>query len=163
MNFFSSLPLGALLGAAVFSVSCGGESASSGDSITCAAHEMPCGQTCIPVVEPTASSLHQNVILKGCAGSNSCHTGSNPKEGLRLVSEDDFMAMIGSASKQRPELNLIEPNKPGESYLINKIRGVGMSEKSSTGNRSKQMPVFAPALCEEVILVLEEWIRSGAQ
>ena len=71
--------------------------------------------------------------------------------------------MINLASLQRTDLNLIEPFEPENSYLINKLRGDEMSEKSSTGNRSKQMPSLAPALCEEVILVIEEWIRNGAQ
>ena len=103
------------------------------------------------------------MIGQGCAGSNSCHTGSNPKEKLALDTPEDFLSMVNLPSLQRAELNLIEPFEPGNSYLINKLRGLGMSEKSSTGNRAKQMPSLAPALCEEVILVIEEWIRNGAQ
>ena len=141
---------------------CGGEDTTHAGP-TCNDDQMACGSICIPKVTPNVESIHFRVIGQGCAGSNSCHTGSNPKEKLALDTPEDFLGMVNLASLQRTELNLIEPFEPQSSYLINKLRGDDMSEKSSTGNRAKQMPSLASALCEEVILVIEEWIRNGAQ
>lgn len=140
---------------------CGAETASPAP--TCADDEMACGEICVPIVIPDAVSLHNQVVFRGCAGSNSCHTGSNPKEQLDLTTVDDMLAMVGKPSVQRPEINLVEPGQPELSYLINKLRGAGMSVKSSSGNSSKIMPRLAPAMCDEVIEVVEEWILDGAK
>lgn len=128
----------------------------------CGEGEILCGSTCIADIAPELGELHDRVLFKSCAASRSCHTGSNPKEQLSLVTPEDVLAMNNQPSVQRPELDLIEPGKPEESYLINKLRGEDMAEKSGTGLTAQQMPRMANPLCEPIIERIEEWIRNGA-
>lgn len=172
------LALGFLLGAcgASSSDSDGGDTGSSSqddgglaldaeatDAASCAVGFMNCGSKCLPTIAPTAESLHASVFLPSCATSASCHTGSNPKDRLGLTTVDDVMKMLGKASCQRSELDLVEPGQRGQSYLVNKLRGVDLSARSCGGNLSSvRMPRMAPQLCEEILGVVETWIDNGA-
>jgi len=127
----------------------------------CGPGEVRCKSSCIAVIAPTASAIHDRILKPSCA-FGSCHVGSNPTEGLGLFTMDDLMALVNTPSMQRPERDMIEPGQPDLSYLVNKARGVEMSEKSLTGRMSLQMPRLAPVLCEARIAPIEQWIADGA-
>ena len=74
-----------------------------------------------------------------------------------------MFAMVDKTSIQKPDMALITPFIPEESYLINKLTGSGMTETSQGGNASKRMPAMSEALCDEVIEVIEQWITDGAK
>ena len=106
--------------------------------------------------------MHAQILLPGCAGSVSCHTGSNPKEGLGLATETAVRQMLNTPSLQRPELMLVTPGSPDQSYLIKKLLGVDMSALGSSGGSSLRMPRLASPLCDEIVDVISEWILRGA-
>jgi hypothetical protein len=138
------------------------EGGSVPDAGSCAEGQVLCGSYCIDDVAPTGQDLHERVFYPSCGQSLSCHNSSNPKEKLLLVTLEDTLAMIDKPSIQRPELDLVEPGHPEHSYLMNKLNGEGMSEKSSTGLTSKQMPRLAPPLCDPFRERVAEWISNGA-
>jgi hypothetical protein len=53
-----------------------------------------------------------------------------------------------------PTLDRIEPGDPNNSYLVRKVEGTGQ------GGR---MPLGQPALSNELIQNLREWVVDGAQ
>lgn len=96
-------------------------------------------------------SIQANVFTPICT---QCHVGANAPQGLRLDSANSYGALVGVASSERPELLRVEPGNPDASYLIHKLEGT-----ASVGAR---MPLGLPALPDATILVIREWIASGA-
>ncbi len=154
-----SLSLLLMLATLLSSAACGEPPA---PAAPCPEGRMLCDGQCVPLVTPDVASIHREVLMRGCAGSNSCHGGQNPKEQLDLRTEESVRAMVGSPSAQA-DLNLIEPFKPELSYFLSKLSGENMAEQSSTGGSSSLMPKGAPALCPETIEVIQQWILNGAQ
>ncbi len=125
---------------------------------------MLCREACVPQVTPDVASIHREIVLRGCAGSNSCHAGNHPKERLDLTTEESFLAMVGTESVQKPGMNLVEPFEPELSYLLSKLEGKNMAPSPRTGAASVQMPMGSSmGLCPEKIQVVKEWILNGAQ
>ena len=156
-----ALPRMAALGVVLSLLSACGEGSPSAE--VCPEGQMVCDGRCVPRVTPDVASIHREIILRGCAGSNSCHAGPSPKERLDLSTEESMAALVGAASLQRPDVNLIEPLHPELSYFIHKLVGENMSEQSGTRGSSRQMPKGAPPLCPEKIEVIQQWILDGAQ
>ena len=55
-----------------------------------------------------------------------CHASSAtfpPEEGLILESGVSRENLVGKPSKQNPTLQLVEPDNPGESYLLQTLQG----------------------------------------
>ena len=93
------------------------------------------------------------VFAVGCAISG-CHSGGQPAADLSLAG--DFAArIVGVASNQRPDLNLIEPGNPNDSYLLLKMRG-------DDEIVLQQMPPGG-ALSAEQVEIIRAWIAAGAQ
>jgi len=130
---------------------------------SCGADELACGNRCIPAIEPIASSVQSRIFATSCGLSSSCHQGISAKEGLDLSTLDGIAAAVGSSSQQKPGALVIAPGDAAASYLIAKLRGVGIAERSSTGQPTSAMPP-APnePLCEAKIAAIEEWINTGA-
>lgn len=106
-------------------------------------------------------SATELVFARSCA-FDSCHGPVGPKEGLSLHDEAAVVAAIGTPSKQRPELALIEPGNPDASYIVLKLRGEDIAMFESSGARpSEAMPPEAP-LCAGKVELIEEWIAAGA-
>src|SRR5690606_17038533 len=61
------------------------------------------------------------ILQSSCGG---CHGGSNPQAGLDMLSEGTWTRLRG-ASTQNPELKLIDPGRPEQSYLWLKLAGDG--------------------------------------
>lgn len=103
----------------------------------------------------TEATLAQvgEVFAVSCALAG-CHSGGQPAADLSL--EGDFAArIVGVASGQRPDLQLVEPDNPDGSYLLIKVRG-------DDAIVSQQMPPGAPLPAEQVEII-RAWIASGAQ
>lgn len=129
----------------------------------CASGQMPCNGRCVTVIAPTLDDIHARIIAGTCALASSCHTGVSPKEGLDLTSADSMFRYVGMASKQFPTLSIIEAGNPHNSYLIHKLRGMGLAATASSGVPATQMPPPPTTpLCDERIQVIETWIRNGA-
>ena len=132
--------------------------------LKCSDGEMPCDDDCIDEIAPTLEQVHQRIFARSCALSTSCHTGSAAKEGLDLGTVESTLTFVGQESAQQPSLSIIEAGQPGESYLVKKLRGTDIAEKSSTGAAATQMPPPpSRPLCDAKIDVIEAWIAAGAK
>ena len=103
----------------------------------------------------TEATLAQvsGVFSVSCALSG-CHSGGEPTADLSL--EGDFAArIVGVASGQRPDLKLVDPGNPDDSYLLIKVRG-------DDEIVSQQMPP-GKVLPAEQVEIIRAWIASGAK
>jgi hypothetical protein len=93
------------------------------------------------------------LLEANCGG---CHAGQSPAEGLDLVSEGVHARLL-EASVQNPNLALVEPGYPGQSYLWLKLLG-------TPGILGDRMPPSSSGfeLTAEALDDIEDWIRAGA-
>jgi hypothetical protein len=83
-----------------------------------------------------------------------CHSGGTPSAGLNLEAGNSFANLVNVASSQVPALDLVEPNDPANSYLIQKLEG--------TAAVGFQMPLIGGPLPKSTIDDIREWISNGA-
>ena len=108
--------------------------------------------------EATLSSLSQRIFIPRCAVS-SCHSGSPPPSApMSLEQSQAYASLVGAVSKEAPSLARVAPGNPGQSYLINKLRGTA----GSVGGLSTRMPLGQAPLTEAEIAEIEDWIARGA-
>lgn len=105
-------------------------------------------------VEPTLSSIQENIFSTSCALSG-CHAGSSPQQGLNLSAGQARANLVNVQSQERPSLKRVDPGSPDNSYLIHKVEG----RSSIVG---QQMPLGQQPLSEEKIDALRMWIEEGA-
>ena len=84
----------------------------------------------------------------------SCHSGSNPPEGLKLDAQNSFANLVNVSSHEVPSLKRVKPSDPDNSYLVQKIEGT-----ASVGVR---MPRGLPPLSSAQISLIRQWISAGA-
>jgi hypothetical protein len=85
-----------------------------------------------------------------CARSG-CHAGPQPQQGMSLTPEQYFDALVGTPSKERPELMRVQPGQPDSSYLVMKVEG----HPDIVGAK---MPLVG-SLSEEEIREIRTWIE----
>jgi hypothetical protein len=114
-----------------------------------------------PNLEPTFTSVQQDIFSTTDAAGRSlcigCHTsvGRTPPQGLNLA-VDPYAALVNVPSRSRPELMLVKPGDPENSYLIHKLEG-------RSGIVGLRMPRNGPPyLTDGQILVIRRWIAIGA-
>lgn len=104
------------------------------------------------VTESNLKSIQQTVFSPICAA---CHFGAAAPEGLRLDSEENsFALLVNVQSNQDANYNRVEPGDPDNSYLIQKLEGSALV--------NTRMPLNQPALPDEVIAAIRQWISDGA-
>lgn len=95
------------------------------------------------------------ILEFNCGG---CHSAVNPQAGLTLVGEGVYERLL-MASTQNPEMNLITPNDPENSYLYLKL----IDDPSITGNPMPYNPLTGEGtLTEAEIADVLTWITNGA-
>ena len=105
---------------------------------------------------PMLSELQRSIFTPSCAVSG-CHVGSNPVLGLDLSDGNSYANMVGVPSRETTGLKLVEPGQPENSYLVIKIEGgAGMMPGTMI------MPLGRPALSDQAIEDVKDWIRAGA-
>ena len=118
----------------------------------CPTGETLCDDQCVPQ-SITASELSEDVFSKSCAFS-SCHSNAaSASAGLQLHDETAVLNMIERPSTQDPDILLVAPGDPDNSYLLQKMRGFQLSEGTDS------MPP-GTTLCEGKIQLVEEWISG---
>jgi len=131
--------------------------------VMCPTGKMHCGKSCVTAIEPTFDEIYDRILVRSCVFA-SCHGGGSPKEGFDLRDVDTAFGFVGKPAKQMPELSMIEPGAPQNSYIIRKLRGMDFAPKSSTGGKTTVMPPPPQeVLCDGRIEVIETWIRDGAK
>jgi hypothetical protein len=93
-------------------------------------------------------------MLAASCATPSCHTGSNPSEGLTLDADKSYAAMVNVPSLEDPALKLVSPGKPKSSYLLMKVEG--------TASQGAPMPLTGTPLSATQIRQLSDWIAQGA-
>ena len=128
----------------------------------CPTGEVECDGVCIAEIDATLASVHPGVIATSCAVSSSCHTSpATQAEGLALDTVALAKAnLIDQASTQDPMRDLVEPSDPDNSYLMNKLDGVNLANRTA-GGVSARMPIGA-LLCEAKLEAVRDWIAAGA-
>lgn len=102
-------------------------------------------------LEPTFDSIQANVFEPLC---EHCHAGANAPQGLRLDAANSYASLVGVPSSEVSSLLRVAPGNPNLSYLIQKLEGT-----ASVGER---MPAGLPAVPQQVIDVIRQWISNGA-
>ncbi|MET0660332.1 MAG: hypothetical protein ABW110_19480, partial [Steroidobacteraceae bacterium] len=75
--------------------------------------------------------------------------------GLRLDEASSYALLVNAASIEVPQVLRVQPGNPDTSYLVQKLEGT-----AAAGGR---MPLGQPALPDESIAVIRQWIADGAQ
>ena len=104
-----------------------------------------------PPIEATLESIQENVFSAICTN---CHVGAGAPEGLRLEEGMSHAMLVNVPSGEVPTLLRVEPGNPDDSYLVQKIEG--------TASVGAQMPLGGPALSDEQIAAIRQWITDGA-
>lgn len=139
-----------MLVAAGLATGCGG---GSGDS-TSGGNGDPTPEPDPPAAEEaTLAQIQEDIFGAICT---ECHTGANAPQGLQLSSEQEsFDNLVNQPSSQQPDILRVDPGNPDDSYLVMKIEG----HPDITGSR---MPQGMPALSEDQINLIRDWITNGA-
>lgn len=93
-------------------------------ALLCSITALACEVQLDPRDEPEADgaevpALVQQIFDDSCATAG-CHGGGSPAAGLSLAADRSAASLAGT-STQRPELALVEPGFPTESYLALKL------------------------------------------
>lgn len=104
--------------------------------------------------QATFSAVQSQIFTPSCAFSG-CHGGGSPAEGLNLTAGMAYANIVNVRSSQQGSRDRIEPNNPEASYLYLKVTG----DPSISGVR---MPRSAPALSQQLLDLLRDWIERGA-
>jgi hypothetical protein len=115
-----------------------------------------------PALSPTFASIQQEIFNTtdhaGRTACVNCHTGvgRNPAGGLNLAS-NAYTNLVNVTSRGRPDLKIVQPGDPENSYLVHKLEGrpgiVGLRMPRNTG----------PFLTSGQMLIIKRWIELGAR
>jgi hypothetical protein len=94
----------------------------------------------------------KKAVLKNCAVSG-CHQGSYPAMNLSFEPDKLPASAINVASREKPELKIVDTASPEKSYLLMKIR----SDKEIGG---KRMPLNGTPLKAAEFKAFQDWIMS---
>ncbi len=102
----------------------------------------------------TFTEVKQNVFGRSCVFS-SCHKSSVAAGGLSLEGDEAYENLVGKPSVGAPSKVRVQPGKPEQSYLIEKLT----QDQPAAGAR---MPPGATVSAEQLEL-LRSWIANGAK
>ncbi|WDE12610.1 c-type cytochrome [Thalassomonas haliotis] len=102
-------------------------------------------------IQARLSPIQKEIFTPICSV---CHGGASPAAGQNLSTIADSIANLINVQSSNPLFKRVLPGSPEESYLYLKITG-----DSQAGAR---MPLGQPALAEEQINAIKNWIANGA-
>ncbi|MBI3186879.1 MAG: Ig-like domain-containing protein [Gammaproteobacteria bacterium] len=115
------------------------------------ANGQPAGNAPATPLAADFTSIQQNIFTPVCTV---CHSGASAPLGLRLDAANSYAALVGVSSVEVPSTLRVNPGNPASSYLIAKLEG--------TAAVGGQMPLGGPALSQESIEFVKQWIAAGA-
>jgi hypothetical protein len=101
----------------------------------------------------TLSGHVQPILDTRCAAAG-CHGEVAPAAGLDLTAGKSRDNLLLIASTQNPDLSLVTPGNPTNSYLMTKLTGAGFT--------GQQMPLAAQQLSDAELEIVRLWISYGA-
>jgi hypothetical protein len=99
----------------------------------------------------TFSFVQENILNRSCALSG-CHADATFPN---LSADRAYDNIVNALSSSNASIDLIEPGDPANSYLFIKIT-------NGEGIQGSRMPRGGPALSEDLIAAVKEWIERGA-
>ena len=99
----------------------------------------------------TLESIQANLFDPGCV---TCHSGAAAPLGLRLDAAASYANLVDVRSRQNGSLFRVDPGDPDASYLVRKLEG--------TAGEGGRMPLNGPAVPQETIGFVRQWILEGA-
>jgi hypothetical protein len=111
----------------------------------------------VPTFDSIQREIFQSTDSAGRAACVNCHTGRIPNINLNFSAGiDAYALLVNVPSRERPNLMLVAPGDPENSYVIHKLEG----RSSIVGLR---MPRSGPPyLTDGQIRVIRRWIEIGA-
>ncbi len=109
-------------------------------------------------IQPTLTSIQDNVFTITCSGCHSGVGGGLPGSMNLTSAADSFANLVSTSSLQEPLLDRVTPGDADNSYLIHKLEGVDAGGQPIATN---QMPPGGP-LDQATIDVIRQWIDAGA-
>ncbi len=110
----------------------------------------------VPSGEPVSYSLHlEPLVIAHCL---SCHESEEAKAKLVLDPGLGFVRLVGPRSIQDPEMVLVEPGNPENSYLWLKLQHV-----TEEGKGMPRTPTGSKKLRESELELYRRWIEGGAK
>lgn len=104
--------------------------------------------------------LQDEVITQGCAGFSACHKGdADDAEGLNLESGNTMANLVDVASHKQPDMVLVSPGSPVDSYLMVILGHYGVDD-ARIDPETGTMPYNLPLLCVEKRDAIARWIES---
>jgi hypothetical protein len=115
-----------------------------------------------PALTPTFASIQHEIFettdSAGRTACVNCHTTvgrTSPAGGLNL-SSNAYANLVNVPSRGRPDLKLVAPGDPENSYIVHKLEGrsdiVGLRMPRNSG----------PFLTDGQMLIIKRWIELGA-
>ncbi|MCA9563316.1 MAG: hypothetical protein KC561_07495, partial [Myxococcales bacterium] len=105
-----------------------GDEAVEPEPLTCADGFFVCVDRCVEDLdgaEPTLTYLQDTIFEPTCA-TEDCHGDTLPAEELDLsTARSSFRGMVDVDSLQQTGATIVVPGEPENSYLMNKLNGVG--------------------------------------
>lgn len=101
---------------------------------------------------PTTDQLQSQIFTPRCATAG-CHTSDAMQGGLSL--EAPVRAKLVGVESSQVTRPLVDPGNPGNSYLMDKVRG------TMTAGGTMIMPPSG-SLSDEDIALIQQWIEAGA-
>lgn len=129
-----------------------------GCDVTCADGEVCVSGQCGCDAPPTSYAEDIEPFIVAECATNGCHRpmGMNPgSEGLDLSSGAGYTALVDVPAVQCANRPLVDPGRPGNSYLYDKVRGVNLCQGSI-------MPKMGPGLTAQELQLVSDWICAGA-
>jgi hypothetical protein len=121
----------------------------------CGDKKLPLEADTGPPPDPNATFTRvQSVVFTPNCVIAGCHAALGAQQGMNLSAGASYANIVGVRSRERSDLNRIEPGSPDRSYLIKKLRG----DADITGLR---MPDGGSLTQEQIQLVID-WVRRGA-
>jgi hypothetical protein len=99
----------------------------------------------------------QPIFDRSCATSF-CHAGANPQQGMSLEAGKSYDNIVDVPSGEAASVMRVKPFDAENSYLYRKLEG----EQGDLGGSGNRMPSGKPALAEDQIKLIEDWINQGA-
>lgn len=90
----------------------------------------------------------------GCIGCVSCHREDGPYHPQGV----DMIDLVGVPATFRPDLMIVEPGNPEESFLMLKLDAI-----QATSDVGAPMPYGYEPLSEQQVALLRQWIAEGAR
>jgi hypothetical protein len=129
---------------------CGACGARCGFAETCV------GGVCTCTVSVAASfSGHLEPIFRTSCLGGGCHGGVRPQAGLNLSLGQAYADLVGVSATQCGARKRVTPGRPGQSYLVDKLTGVGMCFGTL-------MPKADAPLPQAELDAITSWICAGA-